>query len=128
MEIRTIVDIVAIAFFVWFIFTRFAGVRGLKNVTSDQLQEELNHPGDYKLIDVREPGEVRQGFIPGAVNIPLSQIKRRAGEIPRDARVYLYCRSGMRSRQAARVLKGLGFSQLAHLQGGMMSWKGKVTK
>jgi rhodanese-related sulfurtransferase len=49
-------------------------------------------------------------------------------EIPKDKSVYLYCRSGMRSKQAARILQKNGFHEIAHLQGGMMSWKGKITK
>ncbi|WP_338044828.1 rhodanese-like domain-containing protein [Paenibacillus lignilyticus] len=72
--------------------------------------------------------EIKQGYIPGAINIPLSQMKKRISEIPRDRNVYLYCRSGMRSKQAARILQKSGYRDLAHLQGGVMSWKEKIAK
>lgn len=118
----------ALAFLVWFVYSRFAAVRGLKNLIPDQFQDELKGNRNQVLIDVREPSELKQGYIPGAINIPLSQMKKRVGEIPQNDRIYLYCRSGMRSKQAARILQKNGFREISHLQGGMMSWKGKITK
>lgn len=76
------------------------------------------------LIDVREPNEFQGGYITGAKNIPLSQLKNRLGEIPKDRSVLLYCRS----KQAAKVLAKSGYSNLAHLQGGIRAWKGKMKK
>ncbi|WNR45092.1 rhodanese-like domain-containing protein [Paenibacillus roseipurpureus] len=129
MDSKLIFNIVALGFIVWFFYSRFAGVKGLRDLSSEQLQEALasdNHK--IALIDVREPGEVKQGYIPGAVNIPLSSLGKRVAEIPRDRQIYLYCRSGMRSKQAARILRKHGFSELSHLKGGIMSWKGKQTQ
>ncbi|NHN33757.1 rhodanese-like domain-containing protein [Paenibacillus agricola] len=128
MDFKLIFNIIVVVFLIWFVYSRFAGVKGLKHLVPDQFQDELKGNHNKVLIDVREPGEVKQGYIPGALNIPLSQIKNRVGEIPKDKSVYLYCRSGMRSKQAARILSKNGFQELAHLQGGIMSWKGKLTK
>ncbi|NOV03909.1 rhodanese-like domain-containing protein [Paenibacillus planticolens] len=128
MDFRTIFNIVALAFLVWFIYSRFASVKGLNNLAPEQFQDAIKGKSSSVLIDVREPSEVKQGFIPGAVNIPLSQLKHRMGEIQKSDRVYLYCRSGMRSKQAARILKRNGFNELSHLQGGIMSWPGELTK
>ncbi|MCY9669942.1 rhodanese-like domain-containing protein [Paenibacillus alginolyticus] len=128
MDYTSIFNIVALAFLVWFIYSRFASLKGLNNLSPDQFQEELKGKRNYVLIDVREPGEVKQGYIPGAINIPLSHMKQKVGEIQKNNHVYLYCRSGMRSKQAARILKKNGFNELSHLQGGIMSWKGKLTK
>ncbi|MEW9700906.1 rhodanese-like domain-containing protein [Paenibacillus sp. SI8] len=128
MGYQSIVNIVAIVLLFWFIYSRFASVKGLKNLSPDQFQEELKGNRNHILIDVREPSEVKQGYIPGAINIPLSQMKRRVGEIQNNKRLYLYCRSGMRSKQASKILKKNGFNELSHLQGGIMSWKGKLTK
>lgn len=128
MDYPSIFKIVALAFLVWFIYSRFASIKGLNNLSPDQFQDEIKGNSNHVLIDVREPGEVKQGYIPGAVNIPLSQMKHRVGEIQKNDRIYLYCRSGMRSKQAAKILKKNGFSELSHLQGGIMSWKGKLTK
>jgi rhodanese-related sulfurtransferase len=112
----------------WFIATRFSGVKGLRTLNADQLNDELKANRNYVLIDVREPGEVKQGYIAGATNIPLSQFKQRIGEIPQDRSIYLYCRSGMRSKQAARLLYKSGYRKLAHLQGGIMTWRGQLKK
>ncbi|MBP1966659.1 rhodanese-like domain-containing protein [Paenibacillus aceris] len=128
MDYPSILKIVALAFLAWFIYSRFASIKGLNNLSPDQFQDEIKGNSNHILIDVREPGEVKQGYIPGAVNIPLSQMKHRVGEIQKNDRVYLYCRSGMRSKQAAKILKKNGFNELSHLQGGIMSWKGKLTK
>ncbi|GAA4843496.1 rhodanese-like domain-containing protein [Paenibacillus vulneris] len=128
MDIQLIIKIVAVACLVWFLYSRFAGVKGLKTLNSDDFQQELKENPNALLVDVREPGEVKQGFIPGAVNIPLTQLNRRWGEIPRDKSVYLYCRSGMRSKQAARVLIRNGLRDVAHLQGGVAAWKGKLVE
>ncbi|MDR6554647.1 rhodanese-like domain-containing protein [Paenibacillus qinlingensis] len=129
MDSTMIFNIVALGFIVFFFYSRFAGVKGLRNLSSEQFQEAMAVDKDkHVLIDVREPGELKQGYIPGAVNMPLSTMNRRLAEIPKDRPVYLYCRSGMRSKQAARILRRNGFSELSHLKGGMMAWKGSVTQ
>lgn len=128
MDLSLIINILLIALVVWFIYSRFASVKGLKNLSFQQFQEELKNNSNKLLIDVREPNEVKQGYIPGAMNIPLSQIAKKAHEIPKDKNIYLYCRSGMRSQQAARVLNKQGFSNVAQLQGGIMAWRGQIRK
>jgi len=128
VDVNLIVRIMVIVLLAWFIYSRFAGVKGLKNLRADQFQEEMKTNHNKVLVDVREPGEVRRGYIAGAVNIPLSQIKQRIGEIPAGKSIYLYCQSGMRSKQAARILQKNGFRELTHLQGGIMAWNGKLSK
>lgn len=77
---------------------------------------------DHLLIDVRTPEEFASGHINGAVNIPLDQIGRRLSEIPKDRQVVLYCRSGNRSQQAARLLREAGYSNIFDL-GGVIAWQ-----
>ena len=75
-----------------------------------------------RLVDVRTPGEFAAGHIPGAVNIPLQQLDSRLGELePKDTAVVVYCRSGHRSGQAARLLKSNGFPAV-HDLGPMSRW------
>jgi rhodanese-related sulfurtransferase len=128
MDMNLIINIAIAVLLVWFIYSRFAGVKGLKNLSSEQFQNELKGNGDKMIIDVREPNEVKQGFIPGAINIPLSSLQSRAHEISKDKPIYLYCQSGMRSKQAARILLKQGFSNMAQLRGGIMAWRGQVLK
>lgn len=112
----------------YIIFSRFAPVKGLRNLDSRPFQEELERNKNKTLIDVREPQEYQEGYIPGAINIPLSQLKSRINQIPKDKDVFLYCRSGMRSKQAARILVRNKYENLSHLQRGIISWQGKVKK
>lgn len=72
------------------------------------------------IIDVRENKEYNAGHIIGAVNIPLSQIRDRIDEIPKDRPVYLHCRSAQRSYNAALVLQHLGFDNIYNITGGFM--------
>jgi len=80
------------------------------------------------LIDVRTPAEYRGGHIPGVVNIPLDELEKRMGEVPKDKKVVLICRTGSRSGQGTRMLRNKGFANVFNSTGGMSTWKGPVTK
>ena len=76
-----------------------------------------------KLIDVRTPEEYATGHAPGSVNLPLDSIF--AGTKPSDdtsTKVYVYCRSGNRSAQAAQKLRDLGFASITDI-GGLTDWQ-----
>lgn len=109
----------------WLAYRRFAPVKGLRTLNAEQFEKESK---GQRMIDVREVHEFRQGHLPGAINIPLSQLRSRLSEIPKDRPVFLYCRSGMRSRQAGRILSRYGHRHVAHLNGGMMAWNGPLEK
>lgn len=72
------------------------------------------------IIDVRERGEYANGHIKNAVNIPLSEIRQRTNEIPKDKPVYLHCRTGQRSYNAALALQNLGFSNVYNITGSFL--------
>lgn len=72
------------------------------------------------IIDVREANEYEKSHIIGAPNIPLSSLRDRLDEIPRDKPVYLHCRSGQRSYNACVALKHLGFDNIYNVSGGFM--------
>ena len=69
------------------------------------------------VVDVRSPNEFRSGAYPRAVNIPLPELARRLGEIPKDRPVVLYCASGMRSGTAAAHLERAGFADVVNAGG-----------
>ena len=69
------------------------------------------------IVDVRTPGEFRDGAYPGAVNIPVQDLDRQMGEIPKDKPVVLYCASGARSAAAARALKQAGYPDVVNAGG-----------
>src|ERR671915_941721 len=78
-------------------------------------------PDGAYLLDVREPDEWQAGHIPEAVHIPMRELSERAGEIPRDADVYVVCRSGARSAQVTVALNNAGW-QARNVDGGMQRW------
>ncbi|MBU5594784.1 rhodanese-like domain-containing protein [Amphibacillus sp. MSJ-3] len=94
------------------------------------LSEEEFKKGYRKaqLIDVREQKEYDAGYILGARNIPVTQLKQRTKELRKDLPVYLYCQSGSRSRRAAWILYKEGFQDLYHLKTGYKKWTGKIKK
>jgi rhodanese-related sulfurtransferase len=77
--------------------------------------------GAALLLDVREPGEFAAGHVEGAVNIPLPELRRRLGELPRDRELWLYCGVGQRSYYAVRILRQHGFSA-RNLPGGFKTY------
>ena len=72
------------------------------------------------LLDVREPVELAVEQVPGAVNIPLGQLRGRLGELPRDREIHVICRSGQRAYTATRILLQNGYTART-LSGGMLS-------
>lgn len=81
----------------------------------------LNSEG-HLLIDVRTPQEFDSGHIPGAININVEELASRLAEIPDDEPIVVYCRSGNRSSQAARILDGAGYQGIYDL-GGIIDWQ-----
>lgn len=100
---------------------------GVKTITTDDLAEKVK-AGGAVIIDVREPGEFAGGRVPGAINIPLGQLRERAGKLDPQAETLLICASGSRSATAARQLKALGFTEAYSVKGGMGMWRGKVKR
>jgi phage shock protein E len=71
-----------------------------------------------KIVDVRTPGEFADGAYPGAVNIPLNILGAKLDELgPKDKPIILYCASGARSAQAARMLKQAGYVDVVNAGG-----------
>lgn len=79
----------------------------------------LVEQGAY-ILDVREAGEFAAGHIQGAHNIPLSQLRERMEEIPRDIPVYVHCRSSQRSYYAICYLQGNGFTNVYNISGSFL--------
>lgn len=75
------------------------------------------------VLDVREPREFRRSRIAEAQSIPLSTLLQQGIVLSADRPIVLVCQSGRRSRRAAAVLRGLGYSDLGLLEGGMQAWE-----
>ncbi|HUJ27591.1 MAG TPA: rhodanese-like domain-containing protein [Myxococcales bacterium] len=87
------------------------------------LQEKLAGPNPPLLVDVRMPHEAQMfGSIEGGKLIPMNDLPMRVGELPEDREVVLYCKSGMRSGNAAVWLRQRGRNAFS-LQGGLDQWR-----
>jgi len=73
--------------------------------------EEIVKQGAY-LVDVRSAGEFASGHVKGSVNIPVDQIKTKAGMLKSKAHVIVFCRSGARSSQAKAILEQAGLNNV----------------
>lgn len=81
---------------------------------------------EVMLIDTRTPEEFSFGTIPGAVNIPLDEMRDRLSEIPADKPVVLFCAVGLRGYLAQRILIGRGYRNTANLIGGYKTYSTAV--
>ena len=79
----------------------------------------LVEAGAY-FIDVREEQELANGHVKGAYHLPLSQLRERMQEVPKDQPVYIYCRSAQRSYNAVRALMGTGFDNVYNVSGSFL--------
>jgi hydroxyacylglutathione hydrolase len=77
---------------------------------------------DLQIVDVRNPGEVALGSIPGSVSIPVGQLPSRLGELDADRPTVVYCAGGYRSSAAASLLRANGFSDVSDILGGYTAW------
>ncbi len=114
------------------IMTLFSSLFGANAQQNDTIK--ILNPSDFKdaikskdvqLVDVRTADEFKAGAIESALNIDFFQQENFTEEfekLDKEKPVYLYCRSGSRSQQAAGKLKAMGFNKIYDLQGGYMGW------
>jgi rhodanese-related sulfurtransferase len=80
--------------------------------------------GGFLFIDVRQPAEVASGMIEGALLIPTQDLPRRLEELEdKDAEIFVYCASGVRSLDAAMFMREKGFGNTLSLGGGIAHWQ-----
>ncbi|HJV20753.1 MAG TPA: FAD-dependent oxidoreductase [Sediminibacterium sp.] len=75
------------------------------------------------LVDVRMPDEFAAGKIPGAINIPVDDLRGRLNELPKDRDIYIYCQIGLRGYLAQRILLQNGFTRVYNISGGYKLWE-----
>ncbi len=97
-----------------------------KEMTTEELEQQLKQGKPVNLIDVRELDEWEEGHISSARLIPLSEFTQRIGELAQDDQeIVLICRSGGRSGRACEYLDAQGYD-VVNVTGGMLAWQGDI--
>jgi len=91
-------------------------------VSAGEVHDLIAAGEDFVLLDVRSPAEHEQTRIPGSTLIPLGALRERIADVPCDKPIIAYCKSSLRAYEAARILAGVGITNVRVMQGGMMVW------
>jgi len=92
---------------------------------ADPLIKENAENGNFVILDVRTPEEYQAGHIENAKNIDYSSqnFKDEIGKLDEAKTYFVYCRSGNKSKEAAKIMKDLGFENIYNLESGMSQWQ-----
>ncbi|KIH76083.1 Rhodanese-related sulfurtransferase [Geoalkalibacter ferrihydriticus] len=104
--------------------------RPIPNMSIDEVRRFLleHNPEEFYLIDVRQPREYEQGHLPGALLIPIHELRERLAELDAAKTAITYCTAGPRSRAAAATLIQGGFHRAYNMDGGIRAWQGAVVE
>jgi NADPH-dependent 2,4-dienoyl-CoA reductase/sulfur reductase-like enzyme/rhodanese-related sulfurtransferase len=98
----------------------FAGMVAANVLRGDMPVSQWDSLDGAFILDVRQPAELVVESVPGAVNIPLPELRSRLDELPRDREIHINCRSAQRAYYATRILLQNGF-KVRNISGGMLS-------
>ncbi|SOC24018.1 rhodanese-related sulfurtransferase [Ureibacillus xyleni] len=104
-----------IIFLIW----RLRPVKGVKTISTSELSTIVNDQNKI-FVDVRTPAEYKGRNIRQFKNIPLGS---DFSKLPKDKEIIVICQSGMRSSQACKQLKKLGYEHVTNVRGGMSAWR-----
>jgi len=114
-----ILVIIVVGLVVW----KMKPTKGVTSITTADLKGILKDKSK-QFIDVRTPGEYKGRHISQFKNIPLNTLKTKLDGLDKTKETFVICQSGMRSSQAASILKKNGFTSVTNVKGGMSSWQG----
>lgn len=99
------------------------------SITMEEAKDIFQNSGDYIILDVRRADEFSEGHIPGAVNYANEDILQDKPEVLPDLEqtIYVYCRSGRRSKESADKLVQMGYTNIIEI-GGILDWNGELEK
>ncbi len=117
-----LVNLLIIGAVAFFLYKRFVPTKGIRTISTAELKMELKNK-DKQFIDVRTPNEFKGNHIKEFKNIPLHVLQNKANGLSKDKEVIVICQSGMRSSNATKVLKKMGFENITNVKGGMGAWR-----
>jgi phage shock protein E len=123
MQSSQIILLILGVIIVYLIVKRFIVARSINQYTPAEAEAKMRNSLNIVFLDVRTKQEKKSGSIKGCIQIPLHELRSKAGELERyrGKEIICYCRSGRRSLTAASILKGKGFNA-SSLQGGISNW------
>ena len=95
-------------------------------ITVEDLKDKRDRGETLTLLDVREPHEWAISDLPGSMKIPLGTLPNRFAELPQDAEIVVYCRTGGRSANAVQFLRQRGYDRAFNLSGGINHWAEQI--
>ena len=97
------------------------------SISMSEAQKRFNVDTNYIILDVRRPDEFATGHIPGAINLANENIDENSVSILSDKNqlIFVYCRSGRRSKEASQKLVDLGYTNIVEI-GGILDWTGEI--
>jgi len=97
-----------------------------QKITPTEVVQMLKSEDSFIVLEVRNPGELRNDSLmdPRVINIPLNELRQRLGELKKDSKIITLCESGFRAYEAACILNGEGFTDVAFLEGGIYALPG----
>lgn len=100
-----------------------------RSISMKEAKEIFAETGNYMILDVRRADEFAEGHIPGAINLANEEIgNTQPEELPDlSQEIYVYCRSGRRSKEASSKLAALGYTNIIEC-GGILDWTGEIEK
>ncbi|MCR5605041.1 MAG: rhodanese-like domain-containing protein [Lachnospiraceae bacterium] len=99
------------------------------SISMEEAKKVFAKSGNYIILDVRRADEFAEGHIPGAINVANEDIgAEKPAKLPDlDRVIYVYCRSGRRSKEASAKLAALGYTNIFEF-GGILDWDGEIEK
>ena len=98
----------------------------VKIITAQELKKLFDQNSDFILVDVRTKEEREAAHINQDVFIPLDEFAHHHESLPPEKHIIIYCRSGVRSHQAARFLTSLNYENVSNLAGGIIQWAKEI--
>lgn len=110
-------------------FNIFGKASNIRSLSQENAKKKLNEDKEIILLDVRTPQEYKEKHIPNSLLFPLDTIKRDSEKklTNKEATIFVYCRSGVRSATAVTTLVNLGYTNVYNI-GGIMTWPYETEK
>lgn len=95
-------------------------------ITVEDYEAIVKSGREHLLLDVRESFELEIAALPGAKHVSMGELSSRLPDLPKDAKIYVLCKSGGRSRQATDFLHDQGFQSVVNIAGGINAWSERI--